>query len=272
MLVVGGVLFWLWRADLRRGARLTPGCSRHRPGFDGRRTGRHADAVPAGGQRADRARRSSSASSCFAFATDGGRATNSVSACSALRPIEFAWTVVPTLLAMIPFVWGARLYLEEAQPPASSMEVYVVAKQWMWKTQQPDGQAEINALHVPVGQSIKLTMTSQDVIHSFSVPAFRLKADVLPGRFTTLWFQATQLGRLSAVLLGVLRHRPLGDARHDHRDAAGGLRRLVDQRRDRREFAGAPTVGNCSAATRVSTVTRPAARRTCRGSSASRCC
>jgi cytochrome c oxidase subunit 2 len=109
-------------------------------------------------------------------------------------PIEVAWTVIPAVLAMVPFVWGATLYLEEAQPPGNSMEVYVVAKQWMWKTQQPDGQAEINALHVPLGQSIKLTMTSQDVIHSFSVPAFRLKADVLPGRFTTLWFQPTQPG------------------------------------------------------------------------------
>jgi cytochrome c oxidase subunit 2 len=95
---------------------------------------------------------------------------------------------------MIPFVWGARLYLQQAQPPADAMEVYVVAKQWMWKAQQPDGQAEINALHVPEGRAVKLTMTSQDVIHSFSVPAFRLRADVLPGRFTTLWFQATQVG------------------------------------------------------------------------------
>jgi cytochrome c oxidase subunit II len=108
--------------------------------------------------------------------------------------IEFAWTVIPAVLAMVPFVWGATLYLQEAQPPADAIEVYIVAKQWMWKTQQPDGQAEINALHVPVGQAVKLTMTSQDVIHSFSVPAFRLKADVVPGRFTTLWFQATQPG------------------------------------------------------------------------------
>lgn len=109
-------------------------------------------------------------------------------------PIEVAWTIIPTGLALIPFAWGAWLYLQEAQPPANAMEVYVVAKQWMWKTQQPDGQAEINGLHVPQGRAIKLTMTSQDVIHSFSVPAFRLKADVLPGRFTTLWFQATEIG------------------------------------------------------------------------------
>ena len=109
-------------------------------------------------------------------------------------PIEIAWTLIPAGLAMIPFVWGARLYLYEAQPPADAMEVTIVAKQWMWKAQQPDGQSEIDALHVPEGRAIKLTMTSQDVIHSFSVPAFRLRADVLPGRYTTLWFNATQVG------------------------------------------------------------------------------
>ena len=109
-------------------------------------------------------------------------------------PIEITWTVVPLLLSMVPFVWGARIYLTQAQPPADAMEVYVVAKQWMWKTEQPGGQSEIDELHVPVGRPVKLTLTSQDVIHSFFVPAFRLKADVLPGRYTTLWFTATEPG------------------------------------------------------------------------------
>jgi cytochrome c oxidase subunit 2 len=109
-------------------------------------------------------------------------------------PIEVTWTVIPLVLCMIPFIWGARIYLREAQPPADALEVYVVAKQWMWKTEQPTGQEEINALHVPTGRAVKLTMTSQDVIHSFYVPAFRVKADVLPGRYTTLWFTATQPG------------------------------------------------------------------------------
>ncbi|MBO0882289.1 MAG: cytochrome c oxidase subunit II, partial [Mycobacterium sp.] len=107
---------------------------------------------------------------------------------------EVTWTVIPLILCMIPFVWGARIYLYQAQPPPNALEVYVVAKQWMWKTEQPTGQEEINALHVPTGQPVKLTMTSQDVIHSFSVPAFRVKADVLPGRYTTVWFTATQPG------------------------------------------------------------------------------
>jgi cytochrome c oxidase subunit 2 len=109
-------------------------------------------------------------------------------------PIEVTWTLVPLALALVPFIWGARIYLAQAQPPADALEIYVVARQWMWKTEQPGGQSEINELHVPVGRPVKLTLTSQDVIHSFFVPAFRLKADVLPGRYTTLWFTATEPG------------------------------------------------------------------------------
>lgn len=109
-------------------------------------------------------------------------------------PIELTWTLVPLALAMIPFFWGAHIYLQASQPPDDALEIFVVAKQWMWKAEQPGGQAEIDALHVPTGRAVKLTMTSQDVIHSFFVPAFRVKADVLPGRYTTLWFQATQPG------------------------------------------------------------------------------
>jgi cytochrome c oxidase subunit 2 len=92
------------------------------------------------------------------------------------------------------FVWGAEVYFDGARPPSDSEVVYVVAKQWMWKFQHLDGQREINELHVPVGRDIMLRMVSQDVIHSFFVPAFRVKADVLPGRYTTLWFHATKAG------------------------------------------------------------------------------
>ena len=108
--------------------------------------------------------------------------------------VEVTWTLVPLGLCMIPFLWGAHIYLQLAQPPADSIEVYVVAKQWMWKTEQPGGQEEIDMVHVPTGRPVKLTMTSQDVIHSFYVPAFRVKADVLPDRYTTVWFTATQPG------------------------------------------------------------------------------
>jgi cytochrome c oxidase subunit 2 len=93
------------------------------------------------------------------------------------------------------FIWGAVIYFQERTPPADATEVYVVAKQWMWKIEHMEGQREINELHVPTGQNIKLIMTSQDVIHSFFIPAFRIKQDVMPGRYTTEWFKATKPGR-----------------------------------------------------------------------------
>ena len=109
-------------------------------------------------------------------------------------PLEIAWSVIPFGLSMIIFLWGALLYFDMARPPDNAHEVFVVGKQWMWKLQHLEGRREINELHVPLGQAVKLTMTSEDVIHSFYVPAFRMKADVLPGRYTTTWFQATKVG------------------------------------------------------------------------------
>ena len=108
--------------------------------------------------------------------------------------LEITWSIIPLFVMMTFFVWGAVLYFQERTPPADATEVYVVAKQWMWKIEHMEGQREINELHVPTGQNIKLIMTSQDVIHSFYVPAFRIKQDVLPGRYTTLWFKATKPG------------------------------------------------------------------------------
>ena len=108
--------------------------------------------------------------------------------------LETTWSLVPFGIFLIFFVWGAVLYFQERTAPADSMQIYVVAKQWMWKLEHPDGQREINELHVPVDRDVKLIMTSQDVIHSFFVPAFRLKQDVLPGRYTTLWFHAIRPG------------------------------------------------------------------------------
>jgi cytochrome c oxidase subunit 2 len=108
--------------------------------------------------------------------------------------LETLWTVIPFLIAMTMFGWGARIYFEQYKPPANAVEVYVVGKQWMWKLQHATGQREINQLHVPVGRKIKLIMTSEDVIHDFFVPAFRTKADVVPGRYTTLWFEPTKTG------------------------------------------------------------------------------
>ncbi len=108
--------------------------------------------------------------------------------------LELAWTIIPLGFFLVIFFWGANIYLNMAQPPPDSMDVYVVAKQWMWKFEQMGGQTEINELHVPVGRPVRLTMTSQDVIHSFFIPDFRVKQDVLPDRYTTVWFQATKTG------------------------------------------------------------------------------
>jgi cytochrome c oxidase subunit 2 len=109
--------------------------------------------------------------------------------------LEIGWTVIPLLITMVIFVWGASVYYAMARPPDETLNVYVVGKQWMWKFQHLDGQREINELHVPVGRAVKLIMTSEDVIHDVFVPAFRIKADVLPGRYTNIWFQATTPGR-----------------------------------------------------------------------------
>jgi cytochrome c oxidase subunit II len=108
--------------------------------------------------------------------------------------LEITWTVVTLLIFFGLFVWGADLYFRLFQPPANGLEIYVVGKQWMWKVEHQGGQREINALHIPIGRPIQLVMTSEDVIHDFSVPAFRIKHDVLPGRYETLWFEAVTPG------------------------------------------------------------------------------
>jgi len=110
-------------------------------------------------------------------------------------PLEITWSVIPLVIALTMFAWGAKVFFAISRPPADAIEFYVTAKQWMWKIQHPSGVREINDLHIPVGVPIRLTMTSEDVIHSFFVPAFRVKQDVLPGRYTTLWFQAEKPGR-----------------------------------------------------------------------------
>jgi cytochrome c oxidase subunit 2 len=109
--------------------------------------------------------------------------------------LEIAWSVIPFGLTMIMFAWGANIFFKESRPPKDAMQIYVVAKQWMWKLQHMEGQREINELHIPVGRPVKLTMTSEDAIHSFFVPAFRTKQDVVPGRYSTTWFTATKPGK-----------------------------------------------------------------------------
>jgi cytochrome c oxidase subunit 2 len=115
-------------------------------------------------------------------------------AARARKRIEIAWTLTPLALFLAAFAWGARLYLVRDVAPADAVPLYVVAKQWMWTFEHTGGQREIDALHVARGRPVQLTMTSQDVIHSFFVPALRLKQDVLPGRYTELWFTPTRAG------------------------------------------------------------------------------
>jgi cytochrome c oxidase subunit 2 len=108
--------------------------------------------------------------------------------------LEATWTIIPLGLFLIAFVWGALLYFRIYNPPPNAMNIYIVGKQWMWKAEHPGGQHEINALHIPIGRPIQLTLISQDVFHSFSIPAFRVKREAIPGRYTTVWFQATKVG------------------------------------------------------------------------------
>ncbi len=109
-------------------------------------------------------------------------------------PVEAAWIGIPFLCFIGMFLLGAKLYFKIERPPNDAEDVYVTAKQWMWKLQHTDGKREIDTLHVPAGKAIRLNMISEDVIHSFYAPAFRIKQDVLPGRYTTIWFKADKPG------------------------------------------------------------------------------
>jgi len=108
--------------------------------------------------------------------------------------LEATWTIIPLGLFLVMFVWGALIYFRVYTPPANDVSIYGVGKQWMWKAEHPGGQHEINSLHVPTGRAIQLTLISQDVFHSFSIPAFRVKREAIPGRYTTVWFEATTPG------------------------------------------------------------------------------
>ena len=109
--------------------------------------------------------------------------------------LEVGWTVIPLGIAMVMFAWGAIVYFMAFRPPQNAREVYVVGKQWMWKFQHPEGVREINELHVPMNRDVRVIMTSQDVIHNLGLPDFRVKGDVVPGRYTSVWFRATKPGR-----------------------------------------------------------------------------
>ena len=108
--------------------------------------------------------------------------------------LELIWTGIPLVLAMVMFAWGASVFFSIVRPPEQTLDIYAVGKQWMWKFQHPEGPREINHLHVPVNTNVRVIITSEDVLHSLYVPAFRVKMDAIPGRYTQLWFNATQVG------------------------------------------------------------------------------
>lgn len=110
------------------------------------------------------------------------------------KALEAIWTGIPLVLVAVMFFWGAKIYHDQVRPPANAYEILVTGKQWMWKFQHPNGKREINDLHVPAGTPVKLTMGTEDVIHNLYVPAFRVKQDVVPGRWTRTWFEATKPG------------------------------------------------------------------------------
>lgn len=108
--------------------------------------------------------------------------------------LELVWTTVLTILVLVIFAWSSDVFLDQSIPPQGAQDIFVVGRQWMWKIQHPNGRREINELHIPAGRAMKLTLISQDVIHSFYIPAFRVKQDVLPGYYKTMWFEPTKPG------------------------------------------------------------------------------
>ena len=181
--------------------------------------------------------------------------------------LEITWIVIPSLITVVIFVWGASVFFAMSRPPDETLNIYVVGKQWMWKFQHLDGQREINELHVPVGRAVKLIMTSEDVIHDVFVPAFRVKADVLPGRYTQHLVSGDEAGTLSPVLRRVLRHPPFRHDRAGRSDGAGRLPDLAQRRapkgrwRRRREAVRGPRVQHLPSSRRAGP--RSGSRRAC---------
>ena len=130
----------------------------------------------------------------FLFKYRRGKKANRVDPHLPEMKIEITWTIIPTIIALGIFGLGAKAYFNEEVPPPNTLEINIIGKQWMWKIQHQEGNREINELHIPVNRAVKLTLASEDVIHSFFVPAFRIKQDVVPGRFVTEWFQPTRIG------------------------------------------------------------------------------
>ena len=130
----------------------------------------------------------------FAFRYRSGRQVDRVTSENRSVPIELSWMLIPFVLTLIFFVWGAFLFSRQKNPPAGALQITAIGRQWMWKFQHPGGQSEINDLHVPMGEPVVIRMISQDVIHALYIPALRIQMDAIPGRYTSLWFKADTAG------------------------------------------------------------------------------
>jgi cytochrome c oxidase subunit 2 len=109
-------------------------------------------------------------------------------------PLELGWSIIPFIISIVIFAWAADVFFDLYRPPDQTLEIYATGKRWMWKFQHLDGKSEINELHVPLGRAVRVTFTSEDVLHSLYFPAFRTKADAIPGRYSSVWFTPTKLG------------------------------------------------------------------------------
>jgi cytochrome c oxidase subunit 2 len=187
--------------------------------------------------------------------------------------LEILWSVIPFGITMVMFTWGASLYFKESRPPDNALPIYVVGKQWMWKIEHMEGQREINELHIPVNRAVRLTMTSEDVIHSFFVPAFRTKEDVVPGKLFHLLVHGHQAGQISPVLRRVLRQPALRHDRVDLRDGAARITRTGSTAvRRRRRWRRAAKSSSRTWPAPTATSRRQSGRcPSCWGSSAGRC-
>ena len=172
------------------------------------------------------------------------------------REFELGWTSATVFLFLFIFWWAAASQLSALTPPAKALEIHVVAKQWMWKVEQPSGVREINEIHVPAGTPVLLSMTSQDVIHSLFLPALRLKQDVLPDRIHLSLVHRRQDRHLQPDLRRVLRHQPFAHDRPHYRDAAGGLC-AMDRRAAADERASRTRARRCSARSAAPAATAP---------------
>ena len=109
-------------------------------------------------------------------------------------PLELGWSLIPFFISIGIFVWASVVFFHIVRAPDQTLDIYSTGKRWMWRFQHIDGQREINELHVPVGRPVRVVFTSEDVLHDLFIPAFRVKADAVPGRYSAIWFEPTQVG------------------------------------------------------------------------------